>query len=139
MKPGELNNKLGAESMAAPISPITKIFTQSVRNEPFFRAFGFDMPAPHVALVLFSLLSGPATFYLHPLFNFMSRKHEYEADRFAAQALKDGKPMEEALIKLTVKNLSNLTPHPWYSAYHYSHPTPAERIDAIREANYESA
>ena len=107
--------------------------------EPFFRAFGFDMPAPHVALVLFSLLSGPATFYLHPLFNFMSRKHEYEADRFAAQALKDGKPMEEALIKLTVKNLSNLTPHPWYSAYHYSHPTPAERIDAIREANYESA
>jgi STE24 endopeptidase len=31
-----------------------------------------------------------------------------------------------------VKNLSNLTPHPWYSAYHYSHPTPAERISAIR-------
>jgi STE24 endopeptidase len=107
--------------------------------EPFFRAFGFDTPAPHAALVLFSLLSGPATFYLHPLFNYMSRKHEYEADRFAARALKDGKPMEEALIKLTVKNLSNLTPHPWYSAYHYSHPTPAERIGAIREANYESA
>jgi STE24 endopeptidase len=40
--------------------------------------------------------------------------------------------MEEALINLTVKNLSNLTPHPWYSAYHYSHPTPAERISAIR-------
>jgi STE24 endopeptidase len=106
---------------------------------PFFHAFGFDAPTHHAALVLFSLLSGPATFYLHPLFNFMSRKHEYEADRFAAQALKDGKPMEEALIKLTIKNLSNLTPHPWYSAYHYSHPTPAERISAIREANYESA
>jgi STE24 endopeptidase len=41
--------------------------------------------------------------------------------------------MEEALINLTVKNLSNLTPHPWYSAYHYSHPTPAERIVAIRQ------
>jgi STE24 endopeptidase len=34
---------------------------------------------------------------------------------------------------LTIKNLSNLTPHPWYSAYHYSHPTPTERIDAIRQ------
>jgi STE24 endopeptidase len=46
--------------------------------------------------------------------------------------LGNGKPMEEALINLTVKNLSNLTPHPWYSAYHYSHPTPTERIAAIR-------
>ena len=106
--------------------------------EPFFHAFGFERASLQAALVLFSLLSGPATFYLHPLFNFMSRKHEYEADRFAAQALGDGKPMEEALIKLTIKNLSNLTPHPWYSAYHYSHPTPAERIGALREESYES-
>jgi STE24 endopeptidase len=84
-------------------------------------------------LVLFSLLSGPATFYLHPLMNYVSRKHEYEADRFAVKVLKDPKPMEEALIKLTIKNLSNLTPHPRYSAYHYSHPSPAERIGALRE------
>ena len=101
--------------------------------EPFFHAFGFDRPTDHAALVLFSLLAGPATFYLHPFFNYISRRHEYEADRFAAQTLKDGKPMEQALIKLTVKNLSNLTPHPWYSAYHYSHPTPGERIRAIRQ------
>ncbi len=64
--------------------------------------------------------------------NLLSRKHEYEADCFAAATLHDSRPMEEALIKLTIKNLSNLTPHPWYSAYHYSHPTPAERITAIR-------
>ena len=101
--------------------------------KPLFSAFGFQSPSHHVALALFSLLSGPATFYLHPLMNRISRRHEYEADRFAAQVLKDPKPMEEALIKLTIKNLSNLTPHPWYSAYHYSHPTPAERISAIRE------
>jgi len=54
------------------------------------------------------------------------------ADRFAAATLRDGRPMEEALVNLTVKNLSNLTPHPWYSFYHYSHPTPVERIEAIR-------
>ena len=98
---------------------------------PLFSAFGLN-PSHHAALVLFSLLSGPVTFYLGPLMNLLSRKHEYEADRFSVQALRGGKPMEEALINLTVKNLANLTPHPWYSAYHYSHPTPTERIDAIR-------
>jgi STE24 endopeptidase len=99
---------------------------------PLYAAFGLA-PSHHAALVLFSLVSGPVTFYLGPMMNLLSRKHEYEADRFAALTLPDGKPMEEALINLTVKNLSNLTPHPWYSAYHYSHPTPAERISAIRQ------
>ena len=103
-----------------------------VNYRPLFSAFGLA-PSNHAALVLFSLLSGPATFYLGPLMNRLSRRHEYEADRFAALTLHDGKPMEEALINLTVKNLSNLTPHPWYSAYHYSHPTPVERINAIRQ------
>jgi STE24 endopeptidase len=101
--------------------------------KPLFSAFGFESPSNQVALVLFSLISSPFTFYLGPLMNILSRKHEYEADCFAAATLRDGKPMEEALIKLTVQNLSNLTPHPWYSAYHYSHPTPAERITAIRQ------
>ena len=99
---------------------------------PLFSAFGFDRPSNHVALVLFSLISGPMIFYLSPLINYLSRKHEYEADRFSAQTLRDGRSMEEALINLSVKNLSNLTPHPWYSAYHYSHPTLGERIGAIR-------
>lgn len=101
--------------------------------QPLFLAFGLDKSSNSAALVLFSLLSGPATFYLGPLINLLSRKHEYEADRFAAGTLRDSKPMEEALIKLSVKNLANLTPHPWYSAYHYSHPTPEERIRAIRQ------
>jgi STE24 endopeptidase len=99
---------------------------------PLFYAFGLHGPSNYGALVLFTLLAGPFTFVLGPLMHLLSRKHEYEADRFAVRTLGDGKPMEEALINLTVKNLSNLTPHPWYSAYHYSHPTPAERISAIR-------
>jgi len=99
--------------------------------DPLFAAFGLQR-SNHAALVLFSLVSGPATFYLAPLMNVLSRKHEYEADQFAAVTLRDGKAMEEALVNLTIKNLSNLTPHPWYSAYHYSHPTPVERIGAIR-------
>jgi STE24 endopeptidase len=108
------------------------ILSLLVNYKPLFGAFGLDNPSNAAALVLFSLLSGPATFYLGPLINLLSRKHEYEADRFAVETLRDHRPMEEALINLTVKNMSNLTPHPWYSAYHYSHPTPTERIGAIR-------
>ncbi len=98
----------------------------------FFHAFGLE-PSNYGALVLFGLLSGPATFYLGPLMNRLSRAYEYEADRFSVRTLRSGKPMEEALVNLTVKNLSNVSPHPWYSAYHYSHPSPAERVAAIRE------
>ncbi len=109
------------------------ILSLLIDYRPLYAAFGLA-PSHHAALVLFSLLEGPFTFYLGPLMNLLSRKHEYEADRFAAVTLHDGKAMEEALISLTVKNASNLTPHRWYSAYHYSHPTPAERIGAIRQA-----
>jgi STE24 endopeptidase len=108
------------------------ILSLLVNYRPFFTAFGLDNPSNYGALVLFSLLSGPFVFFLGPLTNALSRKHEYEADRFAVETVHNARPMEEALVNLTVKNLSNLTPHPWYSAYHYSHPTPAERIGAIR-------
>lgn len=102
-----------------------------LRESPgFFAAFGLT-PSNHAALVLFSLVTGPLIFYLAPLMNRLSRKHEYEADAFAKRTLNNEKPMIEALINLTVKNLANLTPHPWYSAYHYSHPTPTERIAAL--------
>ena len=107
------------------------ILSWLVGYPPFFAAFGLA-PSNHGALVLFALVCGPFTFYLAPLMNRLSRKHEYEADRFAAITLRDGTAMADALINLTVKNLSNLTPHPWYSAYHYSHPTAVERISAIR-------
>ncbi|MGH7826104.1 MAG: M48 family metallopeptidase [Candidatus Binatia bacterium] len=111
------------------------ILSLLLEYEPVFSAFGFERPSNHGALVLFSFISGPATFYISPLINLLSRKHEYEADRFAVHTIRDGKPMEEALVNLTIKNLSNLTPHPWYSAYHYSHPSPLERISAIRECS----
>ncbi len=101
---------------------------------PLFRAFGLDAPAHHTALVIFTLISGPFTFWLSPFMNQISRRHEYEADGFAVRLLDDGKPLEEALVALTVNNLSNPTPHPWYSAYHDSHPATAERVRAIRAA-----
>lgn len=98
---------------------------------PLFAAFGVREPSHHAALVLFSLLAGPFTFWLGPLSALWSRRHEYAADRFAAAAVAP-RPLAGALIKLSRDNLANLSPHPWYSFYHYSHPTLVERLQALR-------
>ncbi len=98
----------------------------------FLAGFGFA-PAAGVApaLLLFALLGGLATFWLSPLLNGLSRRHEYEADAFARAAVGSAAPLVGALRKLSEKNLTNLTPHPWYSTFHYSHPTLLERERAL--------
>lgn len=98
---------------------------------PFFTAFGANEPTIHVGLVLFALFSSVFMFPITPLFTKLSRKNEFEADAFSVHTTKDKEHMKTALVKLTKENLGNLTPHPWYSAYHYSHPTTLERVDAI--------
>ncbi|MCW8965789.1 MAG: M48 family metallopeptidase [Candidatus Pacearchaeota archaeon] len=100
---------------------------------PFFEAFGFDGPSYHAVLILLMFCSGPFTFFLSPVLSILSRKYEYEADRFAVTSIQNTTDMKDALISLHKNNLSNLTPHPLYSFYHYSHPTLAERIKAIDE------
>lgn len=97
----------------------------------FFRTFGFSQPSHAAALQLFLMCSGAFTFFIPPFMNRLSRKHEYEADGFAVDSTGDAEAMKTALIKLNKENLSNLHPHPWYSAWHYSHPTIKERIEAI--------
>lgn len=100
---------------------------------PFYTAFGFTEPNLHAALVLFGIFIGPLMYCINPLFSMLLRKHEYEADRFAADAMKSSKPITEALVTLAKDNLSNLWPHPWYSFVHYSHPTLIERMNALKE------
>lgn len=85
-------------------------------------------------LLLFMLLSGLITFWLSPLTSLLSRKHEYEADAFAREAMGSCEPLSQALRKLHKENLSNLTPHPIYSSFHYSHPTLVEREEALRQS-----
>lgn len=95
-------------------------------------AFGFRLEngiAP--VLLLFAILSGAVTFWMAPLMNFWSRRHEYEADAYARDIIGAHAPLVGALRKLTEKNLSNLTPHPAYSAFYYSHPTLLERERAL--------
>lgn len=98
----------------------------------FFEAFGAS-PSIHVGLVLFFLFSSVFMFPISPIFTKLSRKNEFEADEFSVHTTKDKENLKAALVKLTKENLGNLTPHPWYSAYHYSHPTTLERVKAIDE------
>jgi STE24 endopeptidase len=103
-----------------------------VRQQWFLGSFGFQAGDLVPALLLFSLLSGVVTFWLSPLFHGLSRRHEYEADAFSAALIHQTQPLIGALRKLNEKNLSNLTPHPLYSGFYYSHPTLLEREAALR-------
>ncbi len=101
------------------------------RSAWFNAGFGFSPGALAPAFLLFGLLSGLVTFWFSPVFNWVSRRHEYQADAFARAAVRGPGPLVDALRKLAQKNLSNLTPHPLYSGFHYSHPTPVERERAL--------
>ncbi len=102
-------------------------------NAAWFNA-AFGLPAGVLAptFLLFALLGGLLTFWFSPISNWVSRKHEYEADAFARNAMGGPAPLVAALRKMSQKNLSNLTPHPLYSTFHYSHPTLVERERALQ-------
>jgi STE24 endopeptidase len=104
----------------------------------FYRAFGFEYHAGFAtanivpAMLLFALLAGTISFWFSPLVHMWSRRFEYEADAFAQATMGEAQPLIQALRKLTEKNLSNLTPHPLYSGFYYSHPTLLEREKALQ-------
>ena len=110
------------------------ILSLLLRWQPLYAAFGFRQPSPAALLVLVAFCAGPFTFFLQPFFSLWSRRHEYEADRFAVQGVGSAAGMKSALLRLSRDNLSNLTPHPLYSFFHYSHPTLAERLAALDRA-----
>ena len=98
---------------------------------PLFQAFGFAAPAPHALLALAALGGGVFTFWLAPLSAWWSRRHEYEADAYSVNVAGMPEALKTALIGLSGQNLSNLHPHPWYCAFHYSHPPLSDRLGAI--------
>src|SRR5438132_5469328 len=108
------------------------------RQQWLYRAFGFEyrggFAATNVvpAMLLFALLAGTISFCVSPFVHIWSRHFEYEADAFARATMGDAQPLIQALRKLTEKNLSNLTPHPLYSGFYYSHPTLLERERALQ-------
>ena len=97
-------------------------------NEPwFYSGLGVEQPSHAAALLLFLLVSSSFTFFMQPISAYFQRKFEFEADDFAANNAKATK-MISGLVKLYEENANTLTPDPFYSAFHYSHPPAAIRI-----------
>lgn len=93
-------------------------------------ALGVTKPGIHIGLIVFGILYSPISLIVGLLMNVISRKNEYQADRYAASfGLAD--ELIGGLKKLSKNNLSNLNPHPAYVFFHYSHPTLLQRIKAL--------
>lgn len=82
-------------------------------------------------LVILGFVASLVMFPLTPLFSWLSRRDEYEADRFAAEITADPGSLASALIKLSTENLSNIHPHPLYAGFYYSHPPVVERVGRL--------
>lgn len=105
-----------------------------MRNESLFNAFSMTHVSVYASLVFFGFLYAPISLFLSIVFNAFSRKHEFEADRYAAHSTSEPGFLIEGLKILSKTNLSNLTPHPFHVVLNYSHPPVLERIRALREA-----
>ena len=105
-----------------------------LHHEGLFQAFYVHLPAVYTGLVFFGMLYVPLALLLSMGMQSISRKHEYEADRYAMDTFHEPAALAQALQKLSVHNLANLTPHPFYVFLHYSHPPMLQRLRALQRA-----
>lgn len=106
------------------------IFSLLISNPDLSKALGVEEPKFHIGLIAFGILYTPISFFIGIGMNVFSRRNEYQADAYAVK-FGMGQDLISGLKKLTAKNLSNLTPHPLYVFFHYSHPTLLQRINKI--------
>jgi STE24 endopeptidase len=97
----------------------------------FYASLGVPDASPAAALLLFVLVTPVFVWMVSPLMAAWSRRHEYQADAFAAEHA-DAQALAEALVCLYKDNASTLTPDPVHSAFYDSHPPPAARIERLR-------
>ena len=107
------------------------LFSLCVNNTALSEALGGDRAYFQLGLIAFAILYSPVNLILGIGMNVWSRSNEYEADAFAARYY-EGDYLVSGLKKISVKSLSNLTPHPLYEYIYYSHPSLLKRIDAIK-------
>ncbi len=103
-----------------------------MKQEWFYTALGVQQSSTYMALLLFLLVSPAFTFFIGPIMSRWSRKHEFEADAFAAQQ-SDAGELISALVGLYKKNAGTLTPDPLYSAFYDSHPPASIRIAHLKQ------
>ena len=97
----------------------------------FYHGLGVSRPSGYAALALFFLVLPVFTFVFQPLAAWLSRRHEFEADEFAAEQA-DAGDLISALVKLYQENAATLTPDPLYSAFHDSHPPAPIRVAHLK-------
>ena len=119
-------------SSAVRMGVVFAVLGVLVSFEPLYAAFGIPETATYAGLLLATLIVSPLLQFTAPLANKLSLKHEQEADSFAADVM-GPQPMVDALGRLANENLANPFPHPWYAAFHYSHPPIPERIRLLQE------
>jgi STE24 endopeptidase len=105
-----------------------------ISRPELFEAFGVTTPSNYAGLTLYFILIRPPVVLLGIFANFWSRQHEFEADRFAAEALGDPNPLIQALKRLSKDSLSNLTPHPLLVGLHFTHPPVLDRVLALKNS-----
>lgn len=108
------------------------IFGLILSVNQFFTPFGFTHANYFFALIVLDALLWPFNNLSGTAMNYISRKHEYEADAFAAKE-GYGEALISALKRLVNESLSEINPHPWIVKTTYSHPTLSQRITAVRE------
>ncbi len=108
---------------------------RSMQGNLLLDLFGIATNSLFAKIVILAFLGTIVSFPFTPAFNLFSRRHEREADTFACELTGNPDSMISALVKLSKDNLSNLHPHPVYSAFYYSHPPVTERIKHIRMWN----
>ncbi|MEP0369052.1 MAG: M48 family metallopeptidase [Cyclobacteriaceae bacterium] len=109
------------------------LLSRMVFNSEVSYAMGGDISALHLNIMAFGILYSPISTILGLISNVISRKNEYEADNYAVTTY-GGEALISALKKLSTDHLSNLTPHPAYVFFHYSHPPLLQRVRAMKEA-----
>jgi STE24 endopeptidase len=110
------------------------LFSLCLTRPGLFAAFGVEHLSVYAGLVFFTLLYTPVEMVLSLLLHVVSRRNEYQADRFAVDATGDWRPLAAGLKRLSRDHLANLNPHPLYVALHYSHPTLAQRLMAMQQS-----
>lgn len=105
-----------------------------IDNPLLCNALGVEITSFHIGVISFTVLYSPISMIIGIFLGFLSRKHEYQADAFAAHNF-SANHLSNALKKLAVSNLSNLTPHPITVALTYSHPTLLQRLRSLDSLN----
>ena len=108
------------------------LMSKFINNPGLFSVFKMENLSIYASLLFFGMLYSPIEMILGFIFNYLSRKHEFEADEYSAKTTGTPTDLISSLKKLSAENLSNLTPHWLNVALNYSHPPTLDRINALK-------